>query len=96
MLLAVYFHEEFIDIEGIAVSTMLTLQAAGINGSEFDTPKPDRLSADSDASLSKEIFDITVAEIEAIVEPDGIADDIGGELVSFIGIHAPILSISAR
>ena len=40
-VLAVHFHEDFIDIEGIAVATMLTLQAAGINGSEFDTPKAD-------------------------------------------------------
>jgi hypothetical protein len=63
MLLAVYFHEEFIDIEGIAVATMLTLQAAGINNSEFDTPNPDRFSADSDASLSKEVFDIAMAQV---------------------------------
>ena len=95
MLLAIDLHKYFVDVEGIAVATMLTLQAAGINNSEFDTTKPDRFSADSDASLSKEIFDITVAEIEAIVEPDGIADDIGGEPVSFIGVHGPILAISA-
>jgi hypothetical protein len=27
VLLAVYFHKDFIDVEGIAVATMLTLQA---------------------------------------------------------------------
>jgi hypothetical protein len=37
-----------------------------------------------------------VAEVEAIVEPDGVADDIGWEPVALISIHGPILSISAR
>ena len=95
MLLAVYFHEEFIDIEGIAVSSVFSFQASGVEGSEFDTPEADRLPADRDAALGEQIFDISVAEIEAIVEPDGITDDIGGEPASFIGIHAPILAISA-
>ena len=36
-----------------------------------------------------------MAEIEAIVEPDGIADDIGRESVAFVCVHPPILSISA-
>ena len=40
-VLAVHFHEDFIDVKGVAVATMLTLQAAGINGSEFDTAKAD-------------------------------------------------------
>ena len=36
-----------------------------------------------------------VAEIEAIVEPDGVADDIWWESMAFVSIHSPILSISA-
>ena len=32
--------------------------------------------ADGDASFSQKIFDISVAEIEAIVEPDSVGDDI--------------------
>ena len=77
-----------------ATSGGLKLEFA-MDSSEFDTPEADRLPADRDAALGEQIFDISVAEIEAIVEPDGIADDIGGEPVSFIGIHAPILAISA-
>ena len=36
-----------------------------------------------------------MAEIETMVEPDSIADDIGWESVPFINIHPPILTIWA-
>ena len=49
-----------------------------------------------DAALSQEVFDIPVAQIESVVEPDSVTDDIWRESVSFVGIHPPILSISAR
>ena len=32
----------------------------------------------------------------AIVEPDGVADDIWWESVAFVGVHGPSLAISAR
>ena len=35
-----------------------------------------------------------MAEIEAIVEPDSIGNDIGSESVSFVGINPTTLSIS--
>ncbi|MEH6570970.1 MAG: hypothetical protein V7709_17950 [Halioglobus sp.] len=43
--------ENFIDEECIAEASVLSLQAAGINGSKLDTPQSDSLSADGDASL---------------------------------------------
>jgi hypothetical protein len=36
-----------------------------------------------------------VAEIEAIVEPDGVGNDVRWESVAFICIHWPIPPISA-
>jgi hypothetical protein len=38
MLLAVYLHEDFIDVECVAIALMLSLQPAGKNGSAFDGP----------------------------------------------------------
>jgi hypothetical protein len=35
---------------------MLLFQSACTNGTELDTPKPDRLSADGDATFREEIF----------------------------------------
>jgi len=47
VLLAIDFHKNFSDEEGIAIASLLTFQAAGINDSELYTPKSDRLSIDT-------------------------------------------------
>jgi hypothetical protein len=51
MLLPIDLHEDFINIEGIAVTMVLSLQPPSVKCTEFDTPKADRLTADCDASL---------------------------------------------
>ena len=71
---------------------MPSLQSTGIDGTEFDAPKSDRFVADSDAMFSEEIFYIAVAEIESIVEPVGIGNDIRRKSMTFVCIHEPILS----
>ena len=38
MLLSVDLHEDFIEVEGIAKALVLSLQATGINGTEFYAP----------------------------------------------------------
>jgi hypothetical protein len=55
-LLAIDLHEDLIDEQGIAETPMLSFQATCINGTEFDAPETDRFSANSDASLSEQIF----------------------------------------
>ena len=70
MLLAVDLDEDFIDVERVSVTTVLSLQSAGINGTEFYAPETDRFSADGYASLSQQTFNISVAEIESKIEPD--------------------------
>ena len=86
--------EDLIDEKRVTVASMLALQSPGVHGSKLDTPESDSLVTDSDTSLSKKVFYITVAQIESIVEPDGIADDIGWEPVTFVDIHGPILARS--
>ena len=39
--------------------------------------------------------ELTVANIEAIVEPDGVGTDFGWKSVSFVCVHPPILAIVA-
>ncbi len=36
-----------------------------------------------------------MAEIEAIIEPDCVTNNVRRESVAFVGIHSPILPISA-
>jgi hypothetical protein len=75
----------------VAVTSMLTLQSLRVESTELDAPESDGLVADCDTSLSQKIFDIAVAEVEAIVQPDCIANDIGRESVAFVGIHPEII-----
>jgi hypothetical protein len=91
MMLAVDLDKDFINIEGITIASMLPLQSAGINRSEFDTPEPDRLSADSDTSLGEQVFNISVAEIESIVKQDSVGNYIGRKSMAIVCIHALIL-----
>ena len=74
---------------------MLSLQPAGVNRTKLDAPEADRFAADGDTAFSEEIFDISVAEIEAEVQPDCVGNYVRRESVSFISIHPPILSIGA-
>jgi len=92
-LLAVYLYEYFIDVEGITVSTMSAFQSSGIERAELDTPETDCFAADGNTSLGEKIFNIAMAEVEAIVEPDGLGDDIWRESVTFVSIHPPTLPI---
>ena len=85
--------EDLINAEGIAIAPALSFQAAGVNSSEPDAPEADSFWTDSDSSLGQTIFDITVAEIEAIAEPGSVADELGWEPVPFVRVHPPILSI---
>jgi len=61
MLPTIDFHKDFIDVECVAVASVLSLQSAGVNGSEFDAPKTDCFAANSDAALGEDILDIAVA-----------------------------------
>jgi hypothetical protein len=48
---------------------------------EFSAPLPNRLVGDDDATGEQELFHITVAETEPEIQPDTVADDLGGEAV---------------
>jgi hypothetical protein len=85
--------KDFIDEESVAVTPVFSFQSACINGTEFDAPQPDRFSANGDASLGQEVLNIAMAQVEFVVEPDRVRNDIWWESVSFIGIHPPILAI---
>ena len=87
--------EDFVDVESVAIATVLSFQTTSINRSEFDTPETDRFSADGDAPFGEQVFNVSMAEVEFVVEPDGVADDVGRESVTLISIHGPSVSTSA-
>ena len=66
-----------------------------MHGELLILPETDGFTADSDAAFSEEIFDIPMAEVESVVEPNSVGDDIRRESMAFVCIHEPIVSISA-
>ncbi|BDP43272.1 hypothetical protein DAETH_32410 (plasmid) [Deinococcus aetherius] len=57
-------------------------QFLGEEGSEFDVPLPQGLVTDHDAAPLQQLLDITLAEGEAVREPEGVADDAEGKTVA--------------
>ena len=49
--------------------------------------------ADRDITLCQAVFYTVVAQVDAIVEPDGIGNDVRWESVAFVYVHLPILAI---
>ena len=91
MPLSLDLDEDLVDVEGDTVAAMTSLESPGISCSKLDVPNTDSLAADDDASLCQKIFDVTVTQIESVVEPDSVRDHIWRELVAFIGFNVPIL-----
>ncbi len=78
---------------------MSPLEPTSILGTELPAPLPDGLVGDHDPPLCKELLDVTEAQAEAVVEPDGVADDLRGISVSVLAgciiIHPPSLPVAA-
>jgi hypothetical protein len=58
----------------------------GIRLPELLAPLPDRFVGDDDSTSEQQLFDIAIAEAEAEVEPDAVADDLGREAVVFVPV----------
>ena len=86
MLLAVYFHKDFIYVECVAVAFVSALQPSGIVPAKLDG-----FIADEYSTLGQEIFNISMTEIESKIKPDCITDDIGWKPVTFVYIHTGII-----
>jgi len=97
LLLSVDSHENFIQMPGIAESSLFLLKALCIVGPEFPAPSSDGFVRNKDAALGQEIFHITQAETEAMIDPHRIADDFRRETVSVVtgsdALHGRILSV---
>ena len=87
--------ENFVDMPSVAELAFSALEPSVATGTELQTPAANRLVRYLNTPLGKEVFDISVAKVESVVEPDSIGNDIWRESVSFIGIHPPILAIWA-
>ena len=72
-------HEEFVQVPRAAQTTLSPLEPTGIRGTELLAPLSDGLVGNNNSPLCQEILDISEAQTEAVVEPDGVADDLRRE-----------------
>ena len=67
--------EEFIDVPDVTESSPFPTQRLGEGRSEFLTPVSDRFVGDKDSSLCKQVFCVSKAQREPMVQPNGVTDD---------------------
>ena len=53
---------------------------------EFQTPLADGLMSDVDTALAQDLLHVAIAQGEAVVEPDPMADDLAGKAVMFVAL----------
>ena len=76
--------KELVQVPSVAQAVLATLERAGVLGIELQTPQSDGLVGGHDLPLCQAIFDISQAQTEAVVEPNGMADSLRWESVSAV------------
>src|SRR5262249_16880532 len=76
--------KHFIEMPFVTRPRTATAQLIGILLAKFATPLADRLIGHDDSAFKQELFDITKAQTESEVEPDGVADDLHRKAVVLI------------
>ena len=71
--------EDFVQKPRIAESALSALQPPGVVGAELPAPLPNAFVRHDDASRCQQIFDIAEAQAVSVVQPHGVADDVGGK-----------------
>lgn len=100
LLLTLDIHEEFIQMPNVTQSALSSSESPGIFGPELPTPLSDGLVADYDPALCQEVFNVSEAQAESVVEPNGMTYDLRWESISAIAgclrIHQPSLHVSPQ
>jgi hypothetical protein len=95
VLFSLDLNEDLIDEKSVPVSLVPSSKPLGVSGSKLDAPQSDRFVTDHDSSFGHEIFDVTGTQIEAVIEPDCVLNDLRRETVALVHrsghIHAAIV-----
>ena len=77
--------ENLVEEPRVAKYSLPSLHRAGVGRPEFPTPLPDGFVGDGYPTLRKQVLDITIAQAESVIEPDGLADNLGRVAVALVG-----------
>jgi hypothetical protein len=69
------------------VATVSLFKSARVSSAKLDTPESDGFVANNKAPFGKEVFDITIAQVESMVEPHRVTDNVGRKSVTLEGVH---------
>jgi hypothetical protein len=86
MTLCVNREKHFLEMPLVAWPGAPPPELIGILLAEFATPFADGLIGYDDAPYKEQLFDIPVAEAEAVVQPDAMADDFGGQTMVLVAV----------
>ena len=84
LLLAVDSNEDFVQVPDIPEAALTPLQFSGIVRTKLLTPDSNRFIRDNDSPFGEKILDVSEAQAETAVNPDGIADDFWRETMTVI------------
>ncbi len=84
MALAADRDEQLVHVPDVTETASSPPQGAGIRGSKLPAPGSNRFVGHHDATLSEKVLDIAKAESEPMVQPNGMADDLGWKAVPSI------------
>ena len=80
--------EDFVDMPGVAELAFSALEPPAETGTEPQTPAATRLVRYLNTPLGKEIFNISEAQVESMIQSDGVADDFGRKPVAVMSRFA--------
>jgi hypothetical protein len=79
-------YERFVEVPCVSWTGPAAAQMAGKGLAEFLAPAPDRLIGSDNASFSRDQLDIPQAEAERMIQPNGMADDLGWKTVAVMRV----------
>jgi hypothetical protein len=83
--LALDLQEHFTEVPGVARPRPPLAEPASKSGTEPEAPLPDALMTDNDTPLGQDQLHVAQAQAEKVVQPHGMADDLGRETVAGVG-----------
>ena len=76
--------EDFVEMPFVAGSWASATQLIGVGLPKLEAPLSDRFVGENHAPFGQYLFDVPIAEREPKVEPDAVADDLGGEAMALV------------
>ena len=76
--------EQFVQVPRVAHPSTASPQRSRIRRPKDPTPLPNRFVGDSHTALGQQILCIAEDETKAVIEPDGVTDDLGRESIAVI------------